>query len=147
MREYAQNLSLDDARIADLTGFSTISVGQMTLGLSQSNILPNDWKKEQLFSEQNQTMQKLVGIMLNTYEIRKSLKEIVDKNTLDQKSISRLIINWVNGKNIYQIANALYPNEEKSKAMEKTTAIYKVIANIASAGYVQHYKKMWPQGY
>ncbi len=135
LREYAQNLSLDDARIADLTGFSTISVGQMTLGLSQSNILPNDWKKEQLFSEQNQTMQKLVGIMLNTYEIRKSLKEIVDKNTLDQKSISRLIINWVNGKNIYQIANALYPNEEKSKAIEKTTkAIYKVIANMASWG-------------
>lgn len=136
LREYAQNLSLDDARRTDSTGFSTISVRQMISRLSQSNISPNDWKKEQLFSEQNQTMQKLVGIMLNTYEIRKSIEEIkIGDKILDQKSISRLIINWVNGINISQIASSTFPNEEKTRAIEKTTkAIYKVIANMASWG-------------
>ncbi len=136
LREYARNLSLEDARRADSTGFSTVSVRQMIAKLSQSNISPNDWQKKQLFSEQNETMKKLVGIMLNTYEIRKSLEEIkVGENILDQKSISRLIVNWVNGENISQIANKLFPNEQKTKAIEKTTkAIYKVIVNMASWG-------------
>jgi hypothetical protein len=100
---------------------------------SRSNISPGDWNKNQLFSEQNQTMKKLVGIMLNTYEIRKSLEEIkVGEHVLDQQSISRLIIQWVNGNNISQ--RSICPNEDdKTKAIEKTTkAIYKVIANMAS---------------
>ncbi|MEJ5351783.1 MAG: DEAD/DEAH box helicase [Melioribacteraceae bacterium] len=136
LREYAQNLSLEDARRADSTGFSTISIRQMISKLSKSNISPNDWKNNQLFSEQNETMKKLVGIMLETYEIKKSLKEIkVGDNVLDQKSISHLIVNWVNGDNISKIANKLFPNDEKSKAIEKITkAIYKVIANMASWG-------------
>ncbi|GIV26638.1 MAG: hypothetical protein KatS3mg027_0452 [Bacteroidia bacterium] len=136
LREYAQNLSLDDARRSDSTGFSSISIRQMIAKLSSSNISPHDWQKTQLFSEQNQTMKKLVGIMLNTYEIRKSLEEIkVGNNVLYQTSISRLIINWVNGENISQIARNIFPNEEPIKAIEKTTkAIYKVIANMASWG-------------
>ncbi|HOQ12388.1 MAG TPA: DEAD/DEAH box helicase, partial [Spirochaetota bacterium] len=136
LREYAQTISLEDARIADSTGFSTVSIRQIISKLAQSNISPNDWRKEQLFSEQNETMKKLVGIMMNTYEIRKSLEEIkIGDNILDQKSISRLILNWVNGKNIYDIAKSLYPNENLTKAIEKTTkAIYKVIANMGSWG-------------
>ncbi|MGC8771803.1 MAG: DEAD/DEAH box helicase, partial [Brevinematia bacterium] len=137
LKEYVSNLSLKDASIADSTGFSTISIRQMISRLSQSKISPNDWKKEQLFSEQNQAMQKLVGIMLNTYEIRKSLEEIkIGERVLDQNSISRLIVNWVNGQNISQIAHSIFPNEEEiTKAIEITTkAIYKVIANMASWG-------------
>lgn len=137
LREYAQNLSLEDARRADATGFSSVSVRQMIARLSQSNISPNDWNRNQLFSEQNQTMKKLVGIMLNTYEIRKSLEEIkVGEHVLDQQSISRLIVQWVNGNNISQISRSIFPNEDdKTKAIEKTTkAIYKVIANMASWG-------------
>jgi replicative superfamily II helicase len=136
LREYAQNLSLEDARRADSTGFSTVSIRQMIHRLSQLNISPSDWRKEQLFSEQNQTMQKLVGIMLKTYEIRKTLEDIkVGEQVLDQRSISKLIINWVNGQNISQIAQRIFPNEEKAKAVEKTTkAIYKAIANMASWG-------------
>lgn len=137
LREYAQNLSLEDARRADSTGFSTVSVRQMIYQLSKSSISPGDWNKNQLFSEQNQTMKKLVGIMLNTYEIRKSLEEIkVGKHVLDQQSISRLIIQWVNGKNISQISQSIFPNEEdRTKAIEKTTkAIYKAIANMVSWG-------------
>lgn len=137
LREYAQNLTLEDAKRADSTGFSTVSVRQIISKLSTSNISPNDWKKEQLFSEQNKTIQKLVGIMLNTYEIRKSLEEIkIGDKSLDQKTISNLIINWVNGKNISQIANSLFPEEQdKNKAIESTTKwIYKAIANMTSWG-------------
>ncbi|MGQ9846781.1 MAG: DEAD/DEAH box helicase [Bacteroidales bacterium] len=137
LKEYVKNLSLDDAKQADATGFSTISIRQMIGRLSQANISPNDWKKHQLFSQNNETMKKLVGIMLNTYEIRKSIEEIkIGDKILDQRSISNLIINWVNGQNISEISDRTFPNEEnKIKAIEKTTkAIYKVIANMASWG-------------
>ena len=51
--------------------------------------------KNQLFSEQNRSMQRLVGIMLETYEIKKSIGDIkVGQHSLDQASISRLIIDW-----------------------------------------------------
>jgi replicative superfamily II helicase len=137
LRKYAQNLTLEDAKRADSTGFSTVSIRQIISKLSDSNISPNDWKKEQLFSEQNETIQKLVGIMLKTYEIRKSLEEIkISDKSFDQKTISKLIINWVNGKNISQIANSLFPKEQdKNKAIESTTKwIYKDLANMASWG-------------
>ncbi|MDH7604335.1 MAG: DEAD/DEAH box helicase [Melioribacter sp.] len=137
LREYANNLSLEDAQRADSTGFSTVSVRQIISKLSVSNISPNDWKKEQLFSEQNKTIQKLVGIMLDTYEIKKSLEEItIGKRVLDQSSISKLLVNWVNGKNISQIANSIFPEQiDKKKAIELTTKwIYKAITNMASWG-------------
>lgn len=137
LKEYVENLSLDDAKRSDTTGFSTISIRQMIGRLSQANLSPNDWAKHQLFSQNNETMKKLVGIMLNTYEIRKSIEEIkIGNNVLDRSSISNLIINWVNGQNISEIAVRTFPNEKnKTKAIEKTTkAIYKVIANMTSWG-------------
>ena len=137
LNEYAQKLSLEDAKRSDSTGFSTVSVRQIISRLSSSNISSNDWEKGQLFSIQNNTMQKIVGIMLNTYEIRKSFEEIkISDKSLDQKTISKLIINWVNGKNISEISNSLFPEEQdKKKAIELTTKwIYKAIANMASWG-------------
>jgi len=137
LREYVNNISLEDAQRSDSTGFSTVSIRQIISKLSTSNISPNDWKKKQLFSEQNETIQKLVGIMLNTNEIRKSLEEIkIGKRVLDQRSISKLLVNWVNGKNISQIAKSIFPEQEdKKKAIELTTKwIYKTITNMASWG-------------
>lgn len=137
LKEYVKDLSLNNAKQADATGFSSISIQQIIGRLSKANISPKDWTKHQLFSQNNETMKKLVGIMLNTYEIKKSIEEIkIGNKILDQKSISNLIINWVNGQNISEIAGRTFPNEEnKTKAIEKTTkAIYKVIANMASWG-------------
>ncbi|MDI6699847.1 MAG: DEAD/DEAH box helicase [bacterium] len=137
LTEYAKNLSLEDAKRADSTGFSTISVRQMIHKLSASQLSPDNWRKEQLFSAQNQTIQKLVGIMLNTYEIRKSLEEIkIGERILDKSSISKLLVNWVNGKNISQIANSIFPEQkDRKKAIELTTKwIYKAITNMASWG-------------
>ena len=104
--------------------------------LSKFGFSGDNWKKEQLFSVQNETMQKLVGIMLNTYEIRKSLEDIkVKGQVLSENSISRLIIYWVNGYKIADIANKLFPNEEQPKAIELTSkALYKVITTSTSWG-------------
>lgn len=136
IRRYAESISVLDAERADKTGFSTISVNQMIGRLRGAGLTHNDWNRAQLFSEQNQSMQKLIGIMLNTYEIKKSINELSsDQKPLDQSSIARLIIDWVNGQNISRIASRFYPGEDLNSAIQKTTkALYKVVANSATWG-------------
>ncbi|HOU95715.1 MAG TPA: DEAD/DEAH box helicase, partial [Bacteroidales bacterium] len=136
LNEYVSTLSLEDADRADSTGFSTITVKQMIGRLSQYKFSSDDWEKEQLFSEKNRTMKELVGIMLNTYEIRKSLEDIkIGNKVLDQSSISRLIIYWVNGDTISDIAKKLISSgdtNENIKIISK--ALYRVITTSASWG-------------
>jgi len=136
IRRYANSISLVDAKMSDATGFSSVSVRQMIGKLSTAGISQNDWNRKQLFSEQNQSMQKLVGIMLGTYEIRKSIEELSSgERPLDQSSIARLIIDWVNGHNISKIAGRFYTGEDLTSAIQKTTkALYKIVANSATWG-------------
>lgn len=136
IRRYANTITVADAKLSDSTGFSSVSVKQMIGKLAVSGIAPNDWNKSQLFSEQNQSMQKLVGIMLNTYEIRKSIEELSSGATvLDKSSIARLIIDWVNGRNISSIAGRFFPKDDLTIAIQKTTkALYKIVANAATWG-------------
>jgi hypothetical protein len=136
IRRYANSISLAEAKMSDATGFSSVSIRQMIGKLAKSGISPNDWNRNQLFSEQNQSMQRLVGIMLSTYEIKKSIDELSSgERPLDQSSIARLIIDWVNGHNISRIASKFYPNEDLNAAIQKTTkALYKIVANSATWG-------------
>lgn len=136
LRRYVSTLSLADAERADETGFSSVSVRQMIGKLASSNISPQDWQRNQLFSENNHTMQNLVGIMLNTYEIKKSIQDLNEGGQpLDRTSIARLIIDWVNGKNLASIASRMYPDTETTIAIQKATrALYKIVANSATWG-------------
>jgi replicative superfamily II helicase len=136
IRGYARSLTKSEAKISDQTGFSTVSVQQMIGRLANSRLTPQDWHKNQLFSEQNQSMQKLIGIMMNTYEIRKSIEDLSPGDlVLDRTSIARLVIDWVNGRDIASIASRTYPGEESQRAIQKTTkALYKVVANAATWG-------------
>jgi superfamily II DNA/RNA helicase len=136
IRGYAGTLTQEMAKKSDQTGFSTVSVNQMIRRLAFAGLTPQDWNKKQLFSEQNQSMQKLIGIMMNTYEIRKSIEELSPGDlVLDRTSIARLVIDWVNGRDIASIASRIYPSEESQKAVQKTTkALYKVVANAATWG-------------
>lgn len=136
LRGYAATLTLADAKRADSIGFSTVSVRQLIGRLATSNLSPQDWNKTQLFSEQNQSMQKLIGIMLNTYEIRKSIDELnTGGQPLDRASIARLVIDWVNGRDIATISARIYPNDPSHVAVQKATkALYKIVANAATWG-------------
>lgn len=136
IRQYAGTLTLADAKKSDDTGFSTVSVRQMIGRLATSGLTTQDWNKNQLFSEQNQSMQKLIGIMLNTYEIRKSIEELTQGGLpLDRSSIARLVIDWVNGRDLPTISARIFPNDEPNIAIQKATkALYKVVANAATWG-------------
>lgn len=54
---------------------------------------------------------------------------------MTHSGIARLIIDWVNGKNLADIASKMYPNTDSSIAIQDTTkAIYKIVTNSATWG-------------
>jgi len=134
IRRYARSITVSDANKSDETGFSTVSIRQMIGKLARTNLTPQDWQKNQLFSEHNNSMKELVGIMMETYEIRKSLKDIaINGQSISHSSIARLIIDWVNGRTISEISSKIFTGD--NQAIQKTTkALYKVIANAATWG-------------
>ena len=135
IRSYASNLSLIDAERSDKTGFSTVSINQMLYRLRQEGLSSQDWQKTQLFSEQNQSMQKLIGIMLQAYEIQKSIERLKTGQAIDQTSIARLVIDWVNGRDIAAIASRFYPRADTQVAIQKTTkALFSIVTNAATWG-------------
>jgi len=136
VREYARKITPRDAALADETGFSTVSLRRMMVQLNEANFNEDDWKSSQLFSNQNQNMKKMVDMMLKTPEVQKAMKEAAPGgDPTDMTSLSRLIIDWVNGQGISYLANKYFSNLDKSKAIEKCSkALYRNIAHAATWG-------------
>jgi len=137
LRSYAEKITPIDAKLSDSTGFSTVSIGKLWSGLRDANLNSDDWKKNQLFSEQNRSLQKLIGIMLQTPEIRSTIEKLSSgENSLERASISKMMIDWVNGKSISFIANRYFSSETDQRIrIEKCTrAMYSHLANAATWG-------------
>ncbi|WP_461641115.1 DEAD/DEAH box helicase [Labilibaculum euxinus] len=137
LRNYAEKITPQNAKLSDSTGFSTISIGKLFGGLREANLNSADWQKNQLFSQQNHSLQKLIGIMLKTPEIRSSIESLSSGDIpFDRTSISKMMIDWVNGKSINYIAERYFSNETDSrKRIEKCTrAMYSHLANAATWG-------------
>lgn len=137
LKAYAEKLRPADAKLSDSTGFSTISISNLFKGLRDTGMNKNDWSRTQLFSDQNQNLQKLVGLMLKTPEIRKQITELSNnKKSVDQSSISKMMIDWVNGKSIAFLSTKYFSDEPDSrKRVEKCTkAMYSYMANAATWG-------------
>lgn len=137
LRNYAENLRSSDAKLSDSTGFSTVSIRNLLGGLSSMGMGQGDWNKNQLFSENNQNLQKLVGLMLKTPEIRSQVEKLSPSNQeFDRTSISRMMVDWVNGKSISFIASKYFSNEtDQRKRIEICSkAMYSYMANAATWG-------------
>lgn len=135
-RNYALSITSRDAALADATGFSTISLRWLMSQLKDANLNIDDWRSEQLFSQQNQSMKKLVDMMLNTPEVRKEMEDAAPGgDPTDMSSLSWLIIDWVNGQSISYLASKYFSNLDQAKAIEKCSkALYRNIAHAATWG-------------
>ncbi len=137
LRAYAASINPGFAKISDSTGFSTISIGKLFKGLGDAKLKAKDWQKNQLFSTQNKSLQKLIGIMLDTPEISSSISVLSSGETpFDRTAISRMMIDWVNGKSIQFIADQYFKSEkDPRRRLEKCTrAMYSHLANAATWG-------------
>lgn len=137
LRRYAENLRSSDAKLSDSTGFSTVSIRNLLGGLQSVGMNQSDWNRNQLFSENNQNLSKLVGLMLNTPEIRSQVQKLSPNlQAFDQTSISRMMVDWVNGKSISFIADKYFATQgDPRKRIEICSkAMYSYMANAATWG-------------
>lgn len=137
LRRYAENLTASNASLSDSTGFSTVSVGKLMGGLNSLSLNQGDWSGNQLFSENNRNLKNLVGLMLKTPEIRNQVKNLSpNKNKIDESSISRMMVDWVNGKSISFIADKYFFSQSNPrKRIEMCSkAMYSYMANAATWG-------------
>jgi replicative superfamily II helicase len=129
--EYAKKIKPGLPKLSDSTGFSTETIWRTMNNLKEIGINRDDWQKDKLFSTKNDTLKKLVGIMLNTAEIKQNITDIATFNKVaDKTTIANIITDWVSGKSIEQIAQKYYSND----ISKCTKAIYSDIVNSATWG-------------
>lgn len=136
IREYASKMNKGHATLSDITGFSTVSIGNIIGQLRETGIAPGDWSSNQLFSHQNDSLKKLVGIMLKTPEVRQQIEDINRSDqSVSQSTIAKLITDWVNGVSIESLASRYFANDNITKSIESCTQIlYRNVSNAATWG-------------
>lgn len=135
VKEYASSINVGLATLSDSTGFSTVTVKLTMDGLKELNLSTRDWNGKLLFSGQTNSLRKLVGIMLNTPEIKEQLADIdVGGSSITESTLSKIITDWVTGKDISKIAKAYFGGIDENAINKATRAIYSKLVNSASWG-------------
>ncbi len=126
------------AELADSTGFSPESVKQAMKGLHdlENRLSYSDWMPDRLFGDGGKVAE-LFGVMLNIKQIRQPLEEIAGKG-FDNKRISEITLDWVEGEHLADIAKKYFSQSEDqldTDALTRTCmAIYRAIVNNGTWG-------------
>ncbi len=136
VQKYAENhLDKDVAEMSDSTGFSPDTIKEIKIRIDDESFKPSDWSSDQLFTDNNGTLQKLIGIMLQTSEINDSLRNIkVKGNAITHSSITRLINLWVSGKDIKEISEDIFKGSDEDTMSKCVKAIYSDIITSTTWG-------------
>jgi len=142
VKEYAKSINKGLAKLSDSTGFSTVSLYYTQKDIRKLQLSKNDWNSSNLFNSKSNTLQKLVGVMLNTPEIKQSIEQAkIFSTTNKENTFANVITDWVNGTDIKTIADK-YFNKDLT---ECTKAIYSKLIHSASWGLsaFQHVSFDW----
>ncbi len=135
VKEYAKSINKGWAKLSDSTGFSTETIRHTIMQLKEIDIHKDSWNKNNLFSKESGTLQKLVGIMLKTPEIKKQIEEINATGAgIGNSYVANIINDWVAGKEIKEISKAYFGGEDEKSISNCTRAIYSKIVNSATWG-------------
>lgn len=101
-------------KLVDSTGFSLQSVNTLLQNAKIENINKNSWNQE-LFANSSTELQKMIGVLLKIPELRDNFDDIKTKTkSQNGNTISLVIKDWVNGKNIEDIAENYFKTETMS---------------------------------
>ena len=133
---YAQSINPRDAALADETGFSTISLRRLMGQLRDANLNLDDWRSDQLFSRAKSKHEEVGRYDVGHPEVQRAMKDAAPGgDPTDMTSLSRLIIDWVNGQGISYLANKYFSNLDQAKAIVKCSkSLYRNIAHAATWG-------------
>ena len=106
-------------KLVDSTGFSLQSIN--TVLTNKGQIGSSSWNKDTLFSNNNQTLQEMMGVLLKVPELRDNLKDVTGGGSPDGQKLALIIKDWVNGESVKDIAIRYFMNDgdDTTKAMTK----------------------------
>ncbi len=108
--EYLQE-SGQPLKLVDSTGFSLQSIKTVLAAASEENIRSTTWNSESLFSDGNQDLQGMMGVLLKVPELRDNLKAVTGGNAPDGEKLALIVKDWVNGVPVSEIAESYFMNE------------------------------------
>ena len=108
-------------KLVDSTGFSLQSIKSVLAAASDGGIQGTTWNSGSLFSNDNQDLQGMMGILLSVPELRENLKAVTGGEIPNGRKLALIVKDWVNGVSVSEIASSYFMNEGDTftKAMTK----------------------------
>ena len=100
---YAERIKGKPLKLVDATGFSWESVSNTLNRLNKERVTSDVWSPD-LFGQRRSDLQRMVGVMLEVPELRRSLKEVTGGPQPDGDTLSRIICDWVQGRPLSEMA-------------------------------------------
>ena len=100
---YADRIEGKPLKLVDATGFSWETVSRTLVRLKDANVTSDAWSPD-LFGSRRSDLQRMVGVLLQVPELRKSLEEVTGGPYPDGDSLSRIICDWVQGRPLSEMA-------------------------------------------
>ena len=108
-------------KLVDSTGFSLESIKTVLNEVEQAGIGQDTWNADSLFSQENQSLQAMMGVLLRVPELRENLEAVTGGKQPDGDKLALIIKDWVNGASVKDIAERYFmdENDDVTQAMTK----------------------------
>ena len=111
---YAERIQGKPLRLVDATGFSWESVSGALARLKSANLMDEPWSPD-LFSDRRNSLQRLLGVLFEVPELRKSLAEVTGGPHPDGDTLTRIICDWVHGRSLPDMANSYFAGDSRGR--------------------------------
>ena len=110
VRSYTENLQEpgQPIKLVDSTGFSLESIKAVLNEVAQVGIGRDTWNADSLFSQEDQNLQAMMGVLLRVPELRENLKAVIGGRQPDGDKLALIVKDWVNGASIKDIAERYF---------------------------------------
>ncbi len=100
---YAEHIKGKPLKLVDATGFSWESVANTLSRIAEARVTRDAWSPE-LFTSRQGDLQRMMGVLLQVPELRKSLEEVIGGPNPNGNVLARLICDWVQGRPLTEMA-------------------------------------------
>ena len=100
---YAERIKGKPLKLVDATGFSWESVNQTLRRLRDEGLAEIEWSPD-LFEQRRNELQKMIGVLLQVPELRKSLEDVTGGQRPDGDTLARILCDWVQGRPLAEMA-------------------------------------------
>ncbi|MCY4420071.1 MAG: helicase-related protein, partial [Gammaproteobacteria bacterium] len=123
VRSYTDYLQEPDQpiKLVDSTGFSLESIKTVMNKVEQAGIGRDTWNADSLFSQEDQNLQAMMGVLRQVPELRKNLNVVTGEELLNEDKLALIIKDWVNGASVKDISERYFmaKNDDVTQAMTK----------------------------